>query len=448
MTAGIVQRSLFSLMKLFLISILSGVLFLCSNQVIKAQEKLQDLYYSGNYNNVIEQTSEAIASGDTAFNTYHLKALSEVQVGKVKDAILTLELSQKLFPDNIRISRMLAGQYFDAGDYVKAWDQYNKLVLDDSTDAASWLKLAEIASFRQLYKKAMNALEQVLLIDSLNLNSLMMMGDILNRHNNGGAVVHYERAYSIYPDNQKAAYALGNRYVHAQKARETILICEHMLEIDPESIKFRKLMGYAYYKTGDPLPAITHFDYAIDLGDSTAFIFKFKGISHYLAVNFQGAIESLQVATSKDSMDAEIHFFLGASLGTTTQKLKAMYHLDQSLEIMKPDPAVTSRIYSEQGNILRLEMKHEKAYKLYSLAWEADSTNPISLYFMASILDNSLHLSKEALVDYQRYLDELDRLPEIETKNSQAPTIRAIVEDRIISLNEELFFLDEKNRAN
>ncbi len=41
-----------------------------------------------------------------------------------------------------------------------------------------------------------------------------------------------------------------------------------------------------------------------------------------------------------------------------------------------------------------------------------------------------------------RYLDELDLLPESEKKNSQVPTIRAIVEDRIISLNEELFFLD------
>ncbi len=42
-------------------------------------------------------------------------------------------------------------------------------------------------------------------------------------------------------------------------------------------------------------------------------------------------------------------------------------------------------------------------------AWNTDSSNVMSLYFMASILDNSMHRSKEALVDYQRYIDALDQ---------------------------------------
>lgn len=158
-------------------------------------------------------------------------------------------------------------------------------------------------------------------------------------------------------------------------------------------------------------------------------------------------ILKMQFALQKDSMDAEVHFFLGTSMANTKEKKEAMYHLEQSLEIMKPDPSVTSRIYSEQGNIMRLEMKHEKAYKLYSLAWEADSTNPMALYYMASILDNSQHRSKEALVDYERFIEHLDRSPESENRNQQLPTIRAIVEDRIVTLNEELFFLDEKKSA-
>ena len=62
---------------------------------------------------------------------------------------------------------------------------------------------------------------------------------------------------------------------------------------------------------------------------------------------------------------------------------------------------------------------------------------------MASILDNSMHRSKEALVDYQRYIDALDRLPE-KKETSQGVSVRAIVEDRIVTLKEELFFRDEK----
>ncbi len=120
----------------------------------------------------------------------------------------------------------------------------------------------------------------------MNLSSLMMMGDILNRHNNSGAVVYYERAYRLYPDNQKAAYALGNWHIQSKEAWKTIPICEHILEIDSTSIKFSKLLGYAYYKTGQAEQAVQWFDYAVALGDSTAFTFKFKGISHYLQTDF------------------------------------------------------------------------------------------------------------------------------------------------------------------
>jgi len=431
-------------MKFLKISLISGVFFLFSTQFLAAQDNILDLYYSGDYLKVIEQSSENIASGDTAFLNFYLQALAEAQLGKTGDAILTLQDAQQLYPEDLRVNHMLAGQYFEAGDYVKAWNSYTELVLSDSTDVASWLKLADIASFRQDYKQAIHSLEQVLVIDSLNLSSLMMMGDILNRHNNSGASVYYERAYRLYPDNQKAAYALANWHIQSKNAWEAIPICEHILGIDYTSIKFRKLLGYAYYKTGEPTPAIFQFNYAIGFGDSTAFTFKFKGISHYLNVDFNGAIEALQVAVKKDSMDAEVYFFLGASLATTIEKKEAMDHLNKSLKLMMPEPGIESRIYSEQGNIKRLETKYEEAYTLYNKSWKADSTNLMALYFMASILDNSLHRSEEALVDYQRYIDHLDRLPHPENPNPQTLSIRTIVEDRIVALKEELFFLDEQ----
>jgi len=130
-------------------------------------------------------------------------------------------------------------------------------------------------------------------------------------------------------------------------------------------------------------------------------------------------------------------------MATTTKKKEAMSHLNRSLKLMQPDPSIVSRIYSEQGNICRLDMKYTEAYDLYQQAWEADSTNVLALYYMASILDNSLHQSKDALVDYQRYIDALDLLPEKKNGGSHGISIRTIVEDRIITLKEELFFRDE-----
>ncbi len=411
-------------------------------QSLWAQSELMDLYYTGNYQEVINVSTASIVSGDTALNTFYLKALAEAQLGQTLEAIRTLQNGLTLYPGEKSLSRMLAGQYHEAGAYVKARKAYQELVQSDSSDISSWLKLAEMASFRQQYQEAIQALNQILVSDSLNLNSLMMMGDILDRLNSSGAVIYYERAYRFYPDNQKAAFALGNEYIQIKKAWLAIPICKHILEIDSTSIKFSKLLGYAYYKTGQPEEAVHWFDYTIALGDSAAFTYKFKGISHYLRADFGRAIGALEEAVKKDTLDAEVHFFLGASLSTVAEMEKAMQHLNKSLELMKPDPSVVSRIYSEQGNIKRLEMKYEEAYSLYEKAWIADSTNAISLYFMASILDNSLHLSKKALLDYERYIDALDQLPENKESN-QGVSIRAIVEDRIVTLKEELFFRDE-----
>ena len=423
--------------------LLSVALLLSSWSTMLAQENLPELYYSGDYREVINSSASLITSGDTALNTFYLKALSEAQLGQPTEAIATLQNALSVHPGELRLSRMLARQYFDAGNYVEAMITYTLLVQSDSTDVASWLKLAEMASFRQQYRDSERALNQVLAIDSMNLSSLMMMGDILSRHHHTGAVIYYARAYRHYPENQKAAYALANWYIQSKNSGKAIPICEAMLGIDTTSIKFNKLLGYAYYKIGEPVAAVRFLEYANALGDSTAFTFKFKGIAHYLRVDFTSAIESLTFALKKDTLDAEIYFFLGASLATTTRKKEAMSHLNRSLKLMQPDPSIVSRIYSEQGNLKRLEMEYETAYDLYDNAWKADSSNVISLYFMASILDNSLHLSKEALVDYQRYIDALDRLPEKENKSSQGVSVRAIVEDRIVTLKEELFFRDE-----
>jgi len=421
------------------IIILSGF----TGSLLYCQETTLDLYYSGNYRKVQEQTGALIEAGDSAFNTYYLKVLSEAQLGQTAEAIQTLELGLESHPGDLRLIRILAGQQFDAGYYIEAKKNYNFLGERDSTDVSSWLKLADIASFRQHNKQAINALNQVLVIDSMNLSGLMKMGEILNRHNNSGAIIFYRKAYLFYPNNQNAAYALGNLNIQAKEAWKNIPICEHMLSRDSSSIKFSKLLGYSYYKMGDPENGATYFEYANQLGDSTAFSFKFKGICHYLRVDFESAIQSLQIAAAKDSLDAEIFFFLGASMATTKEKKEAMAHLNKSLRLMQPDPKISSRIYSEQGNLKRLEEQYEEAYTLYKQAWEVDSSNVASLYFMASILDNSMHKSKESLVDYQHYIDALDRQPEKKQSN-QGISIRAIVEDRIVSLKEELFFRDEE----
>lgn len=379
----------------------------------------------------------------TAQDSLYLKALAEDQLGQPAKAISTLDQALLSHPGNIRLTRLLAAQYMQIGNYVKAQLSYDALVSADSNDVSSWLQLAEIASFRQQQEEAIHALQEVLRIDSLNLEGLMMMGDILNRNNSPQTLTFYEQALELYPDNQKAAYALSNLYIREGNPQLAIPVCRHILSTDTTSIRFNKLLGYTYYKAGKAFEGKTYLRDATILGDSSAFVFKFLGICSYLGADFGPAIQALDLSEKKDSLDAEVHFFLGASLATTKEKERAMKHLDRSYELMQVDTIVASRIFAEKGNIKRLEEDYKEAYRLYQKSWEYNEQNLMSLYMMASIQDNSMHHTKEALRDYELLISEMDKHPQKQQNNDQMPTIRSIVEDRIIQLKEELFFLDE-----
>ena len=410
---------------------------------LHSQENLLDHYYGGEYRTVIELADQALTEGDTAFETFYLKALSESQSGRSDEAVKTLDHALETHPGSPRLIRARAGQLYEAGYYNRAKEDYTFLVSLDSSDISSWMKLADIASFSLKYDEAIRTLNRILVLDSMNLGSLMKMGEILDRLNSASAIVFYKRASEGYPENQKAAYALANEYIEIKQANKAIPVCARILAIDSSIVRFQKLKGYAHYKSGESDRAVYHLTKAATLGDSSSFTLKYLGISQYLLANFQGAIGSLEGSLRRDSLDAEVHFFLGTCLGTTRDKEAAMYHLDRSLELMQPDPVVVSRIHSEQGNIKRLEMEYQEAYSYYSMAWEADSTRPISLYYMASILDNSMRKKKEALADYERFIEELDKLPEEEAGKKDFMSVRRIVETRIESIKEELFFRDE-----
>ena len=92
---------------LFLALLLGFIAF--PGSLIQCQENTIDLYYSGDYSKVLEQTNDRIESGDTTFNTYYLKVLSEAQLGQTARAIETLQLALQSHPDDTRLLRMLSG---------------------------------------------------------------------------------------------------------------------------------------------------------------------------------------------------------------------------------------------------------------------------------------------------------------------------------------------------
>jgi len=77
---------------------LTVAFILSSWHLLHAQENLTELYFAGNYVEVIDHAAGLIASGDTSFNTFYLKALSEAQLGQPLEAIGTLQTALSTHP--------------------------------------------------------------------------------------------------------------------------------------------------------------------------------------------------------------------------------------------------------------------------------------------------------------------------------------------------------------
>jgi predicted Zn-dependent protease len=133
-----------------------------------AQEDLFLLYTAGAFEKVIDQASVEIESGKASGDEYYLKSLAELQLGRPEQSLRTLEMGVASMPGDRRLVRMKAEQHFDLDDYAGAWSQYEILVRSDSSDLASWLKLAEISMNRQHFHRTVLLLDQLLSPDSVN----------------------------------------------------------------------------------------------------------------------------------------------------------------------------------------------------------------------------------------------------------------------------------------
>jgi tetratricopeptide (TPR) repeat protein len=148
---------------------------------VRAQEDLNALYFSGDYERLIHETGAVLDRGDSALEVFSLKARAENQLGRTGDAIQTLEAARALYPEDVSLMRMLAVRYQEAGNMVRAREEYQRIRIRDSLDLSTWLQLARIASFRQDYQVAVHHLQKVLTLDSVNLDGLMLMGESMER---------------------------------------------------------------------------------------------------------------------------------------------------------------------------------------------------------------------------------------------------------------------------
>jgi len=172
-----------------------------------------------------------------------------------------------------------------------------------------------------------------------NVGAHYNLGDaLLKKGNADEAIVHYQQALQINPDDEEVRYNLGTVLFQKGRMDEAIVQYQKALQIKPDFTKARLNLGNTLLQKGKLDEAITHFQKVLEIKPDYAEAQNSLGYALFLKGQVDEAISHYQKALQINPDYAEAHYNLGYALLQKGRVDEAIAHYQQALEI-KPDYA-------------------------------------------------------------------------------------------------------------
>jgi Flp pilus assembly protein TadD len=152
------------------------------------------------------------------------------------------------------------------------------------------------------------------------------------------AVVHYEQAVRLKPNDPKYQYSLGTALLRASRLQEAVEHLREALRIVPEYPEAYNNLGSALAQMGEPQAAMRHYEAAVQLQPDFADAQLNLGGALLRAGHFEEAIDHLQRAVRLRSESPDAHNDLAVALHEAGQTEDAVEHLRQAIRLAPEDP--------------------------------------------------------------------------------------------------------------
>lgn len=408
-------------------------------QFAQAQETYELLFIKGNYDQILNKSSNPDSPDD-----YYWHSLMLDRKGEPLNSISFLKEGIEKYPENIVLEKLLIDYLYKTGQYVQVKPLLHKY--SDSPDV--FLKLINVLGFDEDYRTAIKFINTRISTDSLNVELLSHLGDFYQQTGAlDSSMQIFKKLIQINPNDQKSAIRLITLYVRTKKYDLAVETCDTFLLINPESIKLHTLKGVACFNLEDYNCSYHCFDFLHSKGDGGKFVLKHLGISEFKIDLFDESMEHLLKAYKKDSMDKETIFFLGKLYSISETPVTGLFYFNRLDSLMQPDPKILSTIYYEKQEIYAKLGKYEESLECYLMAYSYDP-KPQYLFFIASAYQSNFNDKKKALEYYEKFVEELPSKTRTEGRVERSGTVvslKGAAEYNIRKLREELFFEGELN---
>lgn len=283
-------------------------------------EHAQELVKSGKFQDAATELTELAKVVPNSPVLYNLLGFSYLQQGRNEEAVENFKRALSLKPDFKPALNNLGGIYLLQGRTQEAIQEFLALVQADPADAQALFNLARA--------------ELVAGQPSAGIEQL-------------------RKAHDAAPGDPSVCLALAQAYVReGQDYKSAIELLNSIRAVMPRSAQWHELVGYSYFKSGDPAQSTAELQIAMDLDPKNQDLYL--ELSEVFIANHNGAaaIVLLEAAKKLFPNSARIWFALGIAHLVEEDRPAAERALRKSLEL---DPkldlayAVLGHNYKEAG---------------------------------------------------------------------------------------------------
>lgn len=186
-------------------------------------------------------------------------AQTRLQLGRRREAIEAAEKALSLAPQEPPVARALAMFYAQAGEFAKAADQELRWSEASPQDKQSLPRAAELYLQAGDAPKAIELGQKILAQgDSAAIRNLLGRSYRLG-NDPARAVEEFQRAVRIDPNHPAYYVDLAQLFIDHRTPQPAVLVLEEAVRRLPAEVELLRLLGLAYYGTGDSRRALEAF---------------------------------------------------------------------------------------------------------------------------------------------------------------------------------------------
>lgn len=397
-----------------------------------AQSKIEKLFFKGEYSEAIRYFEKQLGEDNVDLTDFILVAKCfEVQFDYLS-AIECYKQALQLDSLNNQSLEGLADAYVQLGIKKDALEIYSGLFLADSTNLRISGKYAALLSDAGVHNRAEQIYCNLYSLDSTNRYFHRKLIASIYKQEHYNRVVPIAQKYNeSYPFDIDMWLALITSYQQIDSVFVAIEELNKLLAVDSlNQIAVSKLAFLYFSKLKDYELAYVYYRQLNRMGNnSNPFFLMNQGISAFFVGEYEHAAQLLDSLTTVLPTDPMLPFYAGLSYKQLGENQLALDFIEQAAFLAIP--AYVSDIFQHLGRAYSTLRMFPKALKAFEKSLEIDPEKFL-VYYDLAITHEEYNLNrKEALKNYQLFLEKCANKTTVEANYAQS---------RIVKIKEELFF--------